>query len=64
MNTTTSTTRKWQVINTASSPMPSQKKIIEEFDTLKDAHDLSITDNHYRVRLKPEQRQKKKDENE
>lgn len=60
MNTTSG---KWQVIDTDSSPMPSLKKIIEEFDTLSDAHDLSISDNHYRVRLKPEQRQKKKDEN-
>ena len=49
----------WQVIDTESSAMPSLKKVIKEYNNISDAHDHSITDSRYRVRLKPAQRQKK-----
>lgn len=51
----------WQVIDTDSSAMPSMKTVIEEFETLKEAVALSVTDDCYRVRTKPEVRSRKQE---
>ena len=55
---------KWQVIDTTSSCMPSMKTVIDEFETLVEAVELSKTTDEYRIRTKPLVRSRKSDSNE
>jgi len=54
----------WEVVDVTSSPgLPSENKVVARFDSLKEANELAITDDRYKIRTKRE-KQRGKDEEE
>jgi|TARA_Y100000296_G_scaffold69160_1_gene82806 hypothetical protein len=54
----------WEVVDITSSPgLPSENKVIARFDSLKEANELAVTDDRYKIRTKRE-KQRGKDEEE
>jgi len=54
----------WEVVDITSSPgLPSENKVVARFDSLKEADDLAVTDDRYKIRTKRE-KQRGKDEEE
>jgi len=54
----------WEVVDITSSPgLPSENKVVARFDSLKEANELAITDDRYKIRTKRE-KQRGKDEEE
>ena len=54
----------WEVVDVISSPgLPSENKVVARFDSLKEANELAITDDRYKIRTKRE-KQRGKDEEE
>jgi hypothetical protein len=54
----------WEVVDVTSSPgLPSENKVIARFDSLKEANELAVTDDRYKIRTKRE-KQRGKDEEE
>ena len=54
----------WQVVDTSTSRgLPSERKVVAEFETLKEATEFSRQTDEFRVRPQPEKRSKKDDAN-
>lgn len=54
----------WEVVDITSSPaLPSLNKVVARFDSLKEANELAISDDRYKIRAKRE-KQRGKDEEE
>ena len=54
----------WEVVDITSSPgLPSENKVVARFDSLKEANELAVTDDRYKIRTKRE-KQRGKDEEE
>ena len=55
----------WEVVDITSSPgLPSENKVVARFDSLKEANELAITDDRYKIRTKRgKQRGKDEEEN-
>ena len=52
----------WQVVDvTTSKGLPSERKVVASFDTLKEASEFSKTDDDFRIRPQPLKRRKKDD---
>ena len=52
----------WQVVDTSTSRgLPSERKVVAEFTSLKEASEFSRQTDEFRVRAKPEKRRKKDD---
>ena len=52
----------WQVVDiTTSKGLPSERKVVASFDSLKEASEFSKTDEDFRVRPQPLKRRKKDD---
>ena len=52
----------WQVVDTSTSRgLPSERKVVAEFASLKEATEFSRQTDEFRVRAKPEKRRKKDD---
>ncbi len=50
----------WQVVDTSTSRgLPSDRKVVAEFDSLKEASEFSRQTDEFRVRPRPEKRRKK-----
>ena len=50
----------WQVVDTTTSRgLPSERKVVAEFDSLKEACEFSRQTDEFRVRPQPQKRRKK-----
>ena len=50
----------WQVVDTTTSRgLPSERKVVAEFDSLKEASEFSKQTDEFRVRPQPQKRRKK-----
>ena len=50
----------WQVVDTTTSRgLPSERKVVAEFDSLKEASEFSRQTDEFRVRPQPQKRRKK-----
>ena len=50
----------WQVVDTTTSRgLPSERKVVAEFDSLKEASEFSRQTDEFRVRPRPQKRRKK-----
>ena len=50
----------WQVVDTSTSRgLPSERKVVAEFDSLKEASEFSRQTDEFRVRPQPQKRRKK-----
>ena len=50
----------WQVVDTSTSRgLPSDRKVVAEFDSLKEASEFSKGTDEFRVRPRPQKRRKK-----
>ncbi len=55
----------WQVVDTSTSRgLPSDRKVVAEFETLKEATEFSRQTDEFRVRPRPEKRRKKDEDDE
>tara|TARA_R110002020_G_C15827645_1_gene733831 strand:+ start:398 stop:574 length:177 start_codon:yes stop_codon:yes gene_type:complete len=55
----------WQVVDiNTSTAMPSLRRVVNSFDTLSEASAFAKTDDNFKVRMKPETRRKKDEEDE
>ena len=55
----------WQVVDISTSKgLPSVRRVVNSFDTISEASAFAKTDDNFKVRMKPETRRKKDEEDE